>query len=89
MTFKEYIRLAHSDGNVPSSKRFWGAAMIACSQICIIAASILSFIAGSGITTTLKDLIEVDIVVGATLLGLQTVSTMFNQNKNATTDEKS
>lgn len=83
MRFLEFIKLAHCDGDMPSSKRLWGAVMISASQICIIIASILSFVAGTGITETLKDLIEIDIIIGASLLGLQTlVSGILPKTKN-------
>ncbi len=83
MTFRKFINLAHCEGDMPSSKRLWGAVMIAASQICIITASILSFVGGTGITETLKDLIEMNMIIGASLLGLQTlVSGMLSKTKN-------
>lgn len=79
MKFSEFLYKSHSEhGKEPSSKRFWGGVMIGCSQIILIAATVLSFIHGDGITNVIKDLIEMDIVVGATLLGLTSVTRIFD-----------
>ena len=81
MTFLDFLYKAHCEqGTNPSSKRLWGAVMLSCSQLILIVATTLSFISGDGITSIIKDLIEMDIVVGATLLGLTSVTRVFNNN---------
>ena len=85
MSFKNFINEAHCENHIPSSKRFWGGMMIACSQICIMVAAVLSFIKGQGITEVIKDLIEMDIIVGASLLGLNTITRAFG-NSSITTE---
>lgn len=82
MNFSTFIRLAHCESGIPSSKRLWGAVMIATSQLCIIIASILSFVKGTGITEVLKNLIEIDIITGAALLGLQTITNVVSSRTN-------
>lgn len=77
MIQNSFIWKAHCEGNVPSSKRLWGGVMVGCSQLILIAATVLSFIAGAGITEVLKDLIELDIIVGSSLIGLTSVTRMF------------
>lgn len=86
MTFNNYFCKAHSENDIPSAKRFWGGVMIACSQVCIIIAATLSFIEGEGITSTIKDLIEVDIIVGASLIGLQTITRMIGKGNSISVD---
>lgn len=87
MSFTSFLYQSHCEGNIPSSKRIYGGFMILCSQIIIIIATILSFIHGNGITSTLKDLIEMDIIVGSTLIGLTTVSRIFKDGSSVSTNQ--
>lgn len=78
MSIKNFIYKSHCEGDAPSSKRLYGGFMILCSQVILIVATILSFVNGTGITSTIKDLIEIDIIVGSSLIGLTTISRVFN-----------
>ena len=84
-----FIYEAHCEDGVPSSKRLWGGIMVGCSQIILIAATILSFVAGTGITETIKDLIEMDIVVGSSLIGLTTVTRIFGDRSISASNKPS
>ncbi len=80
----KFLEEAHCENHVPSSKRLWGAIMVLCSQIILIAATILSFIAGTGITDVIKDLIQLDIIVGSSLIGLTSITRMFGPGGTGT-----
>ncbi len=58
--------------------------MVCCSQIILIVATILSFIAGTGITDVIKDLIQLDIIVGSSLIGLTSITRMFGPGGTGT-----
>jgi hypothetical protein len=87
MSIKDFIYKSHCEGDNPSSKRLYGGVMIICSQLILIVATVLSFINGSGITSTIKDLIEIDIIVGSTLLGLTTVSRIFKDGSSISSNK--
>lgn len=86
MKFLEYFRLAHSEEGKPSGKRFWGGIMVGFAQIILLAATILSFSTGGGLSSTIKDMWEMDVVVGSTLLGLNTVTRIFKNSTISASD---
>ena len=88
MSLKDFIYKSHCEGSNPSSKRLYGGLMIICSQLILIVATILSFINGAGITSTIKDLIEIDIIVGSTLLGLTTMSRIFKDGSSISSNKQ-
>ena len=85
-----FIYRAHcqGEGAVPSSKRFWGAIMVGCSQLILIIAVTLSFIKGTGITLVLKSLIELNIITGSSLIGLTSVARIFDGRGNRFKERK-
>ena len=83
MEEKGFIYQAHCSGGYPSSKRFWGGIGFAICQLCIIAATILSFIHTDGLSGTVSSLIDFDLGISATLLGLSTITRMFGNNKTS------
>ena len=78
---KGFIYQAHCSGGYPSSKRFWGGIGFAICQLCIIAATVLSFIHTGELSGTVSSLIDFDLGISATLLGLASVTRMFGNNK--------
>ena len=60
----------------PSSKRIFGGFMILCAQICLLVSFILN-----GPTEVVKDLIMCDIFTGASLLGLNNITSIWKGGK--------
>ncbi len=77
MNNKGFLYSAHCEKGVPSSKRFWGGIGFAICQLCIIAATVLSFIHTGELSGTVSSLIDFDLGISATLLGLSTITRMF------------
>ena len=73
--------LAHCESGVPSSKRLWGGIGFGICQACILTATILSFIHTGEMSSTVSSLIDFDLGISATLLGLSTITRMFGGNK--------
>jgi hypothetical protein len=80
--------LAHCESGVPSSKRLWGGVGFCICQLCILAATILSFIHTGEMSGTVSSLIDFDLGISATLLGLSTITRMFEGNKTTLGREK-
>lgn len=80
--------LAHCESGVPSSKRLWGGIGFGICQACILAATILSFVHTGEMSPTVSSLIDFDLGVSATLLGLSTLTRMFGGNKTVIGNNK-
>ena len=80
--------LAHCESGVPSSKRLWGGIGFCICQLCILAATILSFIHTGEMSPTVSSLIDFDLGISATLLGLSTLTRAFGGNKTTIGKEK-
>ena len=80
--FKEggFLYLAHCESGVPSSKRFWGGIGYCMCQLCILAATILCFVKTGELNSTVSSLIDFDLGISATLLGLSTITRAFAGN---------
>lgn len=74
--------LAHCEKGVPSSKRLWGGVGFCICQVCILAATVLSFIHTGEMSGTVSSLIDFDLGISATLLGLSTITRVFEGNKS-------
>jgi len=89
MSKENFLYLIHCEKGIPSSKRFYGGIGWVVVQLCLFVACILSFIAGTGITEVLKDLLYFDLSISATLLGLSTISGIFGGGKQITATSSS
>lgn len=83
MKDKGFLYSAHCENGVPSSKRFWGGIGFAICQLCIIAATVLSFVHTGELSGMVSSLIDFDLGISATLLGLSTITRMFQGNKTS------
>lgn len=81
-SFKEYFYLAHCEKGSPSSKRLWGGIGFAVVQLCLIAATILSFTKTGELSSLISNLLEFDLITSAALLGLSTIAGAFGGGKN-------
>lgn len=81
MEKKGFLYLAHCESGVPSSKRFWGGIGFLVCQLCIIAATVFSIIKTGELSGTVSSLIDFDMGISATLLGLSTITRAFGGNK--------
>jgi len=84
MTFREFMRLAHSENGAPSSKRIYGGIAVVAVQLCLMAAVVLAFVNHAELSTVLKELLEVDLITGASLLGLNSVTKIFEKKEKGT-----
>ena len=76
-----FLYLAHCESGVPSSKRLWGGIGFCICQLCILAATVLSFVHTGEMSGTVSSLIDFDLGISATLLGLSTLTRAFSGNK--------
>lgn len=67
-----------SEDGRPSSKRIIGGIMIFCTQICLVVEFALH-----GGNTMVKDLFEVNLIIGASLLGLSNITSIWKGGKIA------
>lgn len=74
--WKEFWWNVFSENGIPSSKRIFGGFMILCAQICLLVSFILD-----GPTEVVKDLIMCDIFTGASLLGLNNITSIWKGGK--------
>lgn len=81
-SFKEYFYLAHCEKGSPSSKRLWGAFGFAVVQLCLIAATVLSFVKTGELSNPVSNLLEFDLITSAALLGLSTIAGAFGGGRN-------
>lgn len=75
-----FLYLAHCESGIPSSKRFWGGIGYCVCQLCILAATILCFVKTGELNSTVSSLIDFDLGISATLLGLSTITRAFAGN---------
>lgn len=64
------------DNGQPSSKRIIGGFMIVCTQICLIVEFALH-----GASDIVKDLLELNLIIGASLLGLSNITSIWKGGK--------
>lgn len=81
MNKNSFIYQAHSEKGVPSSKRLWGGIGYGTFQICVVAATILSLIITKELSSYVKDLLEVDLITSAALLGLSSITGAFGNGR--------
>ena len=86
--FRQYLYLAHCESGTPSSKRFWGGIGFGICQLCILAATVLSFIHTGELSGTVSSLIDFDLVTSASLIGLTTIMRTFGGNRTSISNEK-
>lgn len=66
----------------PSSKRIVGGFMILCTQICLIVEFALH-----GASDIVKDLLELNLIIGASLLGLSNITSIWKGGKISISDK--
>ena len=77
-----FIYKAHCENNRPSSKRLWGAIGYLTFQVSVLAATILSLYMTTTLSQTIKDLLEVDLITSASLLGISTIVGAFGNGRS-------
>lgn len=77
-----FLYLAHCENGVPSSKRLWGGVGFFICQLCIVTATILCFVHTGELSPTVSSLIDFDLGISATLLGLSTITRVFGGNSS-------
>lgn len=77
-----FIYKAHCEKGIPSSKRLWGAIGYLTFQISVLAATILSLCMTTTLSQTIKDLLEVDLITSASLLGISTIVGAFGNGRS-------
>lgn len=82
MTLKEFFIHVFSEDSVPSCKRIVGTFMIVVVMIC----TVLS-IATSGMTTQIQSIVELEIITAGTLLGLSSVTRIWNKTQSSSNTE--
>lgn len=84
MSLKEFFIQVFSEDGVPSCKRIVGSFMIVVIMIC----TVLSII-NSGMSIQVQSIIELEIITAGTLLGLSSVTRIWNKHQNnANTETK-
>ena len=76
-----FIYKAHCENDRPSSKRLWGAIGYLTFQVSVLAATILSLCMTTTLSQTIKDLLEVDLITSASLLGISTIVGAFGNGR--------
>lgn len=66
------------DNGQPSSKRIVGAFMILCTQVCLVIEFALH-----GANSMVKDLFSFNLIIGASLLGLSNITSIWKGGKIA------
>lgn len=82
MTLKEFFIHVFSEDGIPSCKRIVGTFMIVVVMIC----TVLS-IATSGMSTQIQSIVELEIITAGTLLGLSSVTRIWNKSKSSSNTE--
>lgn len=83
-----FIYNAHCEGGIPSSKRLYGGIGFITVQLCLITATIISLIQTKELSGTLTSLLDFDLATSAALLGLSTVTRIFDRGKTTIGVEK-
>lgn len=65
-----------SEDGKPSSKRIVGGIMILCTQVCLVIEFALH-----GANSMVKDLFEVNLIIGASLLGISNITSIWKGGK--------
>lgn len=81
MNKNSFIYQSHCENGSPSSKRLYGGIGWMTVQLCIIAATVLSLCLTQELSITIKDLLEMDLIVSASLLGLSTITGVFGKRQ--------
>lgn len=82
MSLKEFFIQVFSEDGVPSCKRIIGSFMIVVIMIC----TVLSII-NSGMSIQVQSIIELEIITAGTLLGLSSVTRIWNKNQSSSNTE--
>ena len=77
-----FIYKAHCENNIPSSKRLWGAIGYLTFQVSVLAATILSLCMTTTLSQTIQDLLEIDLITSASLLGISTIVGAFGGGRS-------
>lgn len=83
MDKNSFIYQAHCEKGRPSSKRLWGAIGYLTFQVSVLAATIISLCMTTALSQTIKDLLEVDLITSASLLGISTIAGVFGSRSIA------
>lgn len=75
--------LVFSEDGKPSSKRILGALMVFCTQICLIVEFALH-----GASEMVKDLCEFNLIIGASLIGLNNLTSIFRSGNKIAVGEQ-
>lgn len=85
MSLKEFFIHVFSENGIPSCKRIVGTFMIVVVMVC----TVLSIIT-SGMTTQIQSIVELEIITAGTLLGLSSVTRIWNKSQlSSNTETKS
>ena len=84
MNKDSFLYIAHCEENRPSSKRLYGGIGWMTVQLCMVAATILSLCITQELSYIIKDLLEMDLIVSASLLGLSTITGIFGKGRSVT-----
>lgn len=82
MTLKEFFIHVFSEDGIPSCKRIVGTFMIVVVMIC----TVLSIVT-SGMTTQIQSIVELEIITAGTLLGLSSVTRIWNKTQSSSNTE--
>lgn len=88
MNKKNFIYLAHCENGEPSSKRLWGGIGYGTFQLCVLAATILSLVITKELSSYVKDLLEIDLITSAALLGLSTITGVFGGGRRLSVNKQ-
>jgi hypothetical protein len=84
----KFLYEVHCEGGIPSSKRFYGGIGFVTVQLCLIAATIISLIQTKELSGTIASLLDFDLATSAALLGLSTITRIFDKSKTTIGVEK-
>ena len=82
MTLKEFFIHVFSEDGIPSCKRIVGTFMIVVVMIC----TVLSIVT-SGMSTQIQSIVELEIITAGTLLGLSSVTRIWNKSQSSSNTE--
>lgn len=77
-----FLYQSHCENGRPSSKRLYGGIGWMTVQLCVIAATVLSLCLTQELSYIIKDLLEMDLIVSASLLGLSTITGIFGKGRS-------
>ena len=72
----------------PSSKRFYGGIGFSICQLCILIATVLDLSLNHELSHVTSSLLDFDLAISASLIGLSTIVRSFGNNKTSIGNEK-